>query len=473
MLQGFLSAPPLVRALVSFALSTLFLTSAAAQTATEPRREQLLNGLKILFIERPGDAQAVLRLRIHSGAAFDLAGKEGMIALLADSIFPDPSTREYVTGDLRGRLEVSTGYDSIDVHLSGRVEEFERLVELVRNAVLSNQLSEDVFTRLRDARLKTVRELGVSPETVADRAASARLYGAYPYGRLTTGTPESLGRIERGDLLLARERFLNPANATLVVVGSVEQRRALRALRQFLGGWRRGDQLIPATFRQPEPVDPRTLVVDLPGAPDVLVRVAARGLARADRDAAAALVLAELVRDRWLAAAPALKDRPVHVSHNAYSLGGTFQMGASVPPSSAAGALDSARKVLEALVKTQPNPTESESAKSAALAALNKQTERPERQADVWLDEQTYGGASSTTPALTRAVNSITPADVQRVAARLFSTQVATVAVGEAATLRSELARVGGVEVFDPSPSKETPKPPTPTPLKAPTTRRP
>ncbi|MDQ3919022.1 MAG: hypothetical protein M3348_11145, partial [Acidobacteriota bacterium] len=48
-----------------------------------------------------------------------------------------------------------------------------------------------------------------------------------------------------------------------------------------------------------------------------------------------------------------------------------------------------------------------------------------------------------------RAVASITPADVERVAARLFAhTPVASVAVGDAAQLRTELARVGGVEVF-------------------------
>ena len=461
------------RVVVSFAVSMLFLTSAVAQRIPEPRREQLLNGLRILLVERPGESQAVLRLRIHSGAAFDLAGKEGTIALLSDSPFPDPNTREYVTDDLQGRLEVTTGYDSIDVYLSGRAEEFERLVEIIRNAVLSNQLSDEVFNRLRDARSKTVRELGVSSETIADRAISARLYGTYPYGRLTMGTPESLARIERSDVLLARERFLNPANATLVITGGIEHRRALRAVRQFLGAWRRADQIVPATFRQPEAVDMRTLVVDVPGTPDAQIRLAARGLSRSDKDLAAALVLAELARARWLSTAPELKGKPVHVRHNAYSLGGTFQMGASVPPSVAAAALDSARRVIESLSKTQPNATELESAKSAVVAELSKQSERPEREADVWLDEQSYGGASSTLPSLMRALALVTSADVQRVAARLFSTQVATVAVGEAATLKSEMARIGAVELFDPNAPKETVKPSTPSPLKSPTVRRP
>lgn len=459
------------QSLAALALLTLSLSSVGAQSTAEPRREQLLNGLKILLVERTGEAQATLRLRVHSGAAFDLAGKEGTLALLGDALFSDPSTREYVTGDLQGRLEVSTGFDSIDVLLTGRAEEFERLVELLRNAVISTQLSPDVLTRLREARLKTVRELGVSPETMADRAILSRLFGSYPYGRPAAGSAESLAHITHSDLMLARERFLSPDNATLVVIGGVEQRRALRAIRQFLGAWRKSDRAVPATFRQPDAVDPRTLVVDLPGVPDAQLRIAARGVARSDRDAAAALVLAEVVRERWLTAAPELKGKAVSVVHSAHAFGGMFQMGASLPASSVARSLESARKVLETLVKSPPAPEELTNAKSAALAILNKQAERPERAADVWLDEQTYRSASATIPALATAVNSLTPADVQRVAVRLFGANVATVAVGDAASLRDELARVGGVELF--GAPKEAPKPQGPTPLKPPTTRRP
>ncbi len=105
----------------------------AAQSSVEPRREQVLNGLNVLMLYRPGEASVMLKLRIHSGAAFDLTGKEGMMNLLADALFPDQATREYVKEELGGRLEVVTDYDAINVTLSGRASEFERLLELLRN----------------------------------------------------------------------------------------------------------------------------------------------------------------------------------------------------------------------------------------------------------------------------------------------------------------------------------------------------
>src|SRR5882672_9715128 len=77
---------------------------ASAQSYGEPVREQLLNGLTVLFSQRAGDPNVLMKLRVHSGAAFDLAGKGGTMALLGDLLFSDPATREYVSDQLGGRL---------------------------------------------------------------------------------------------------------------------------------------------------------------------------------------------------------------------------------------------------------------------------------------------------------------------------------------------------------------------------------
>src|ERR1041385_311563 len=124
------------------ALVMLIATSpvVSAQT-TQPERDKLLNGLSIIFWQRPGDENVLLKLRIHSGAAFDLAGKTGTMALLADAMFPESNIREYVAEQLGGRLEVSTTYDSIDVTISGKSSELERMVDLLRNAILNVNLS--------------------------------------------------------------------------------------------------------------------------------------------------------------------------------------------------------------------------------------------------------------------------------------------------------------------------------------------
>ena len=108
------------------------------------------------------------------------------------------------------------------------------------------------------------------------------------------GTVETVAKIDRADLMYARERFLNADNATIVVIGGVEQTRLRRTLRQLLGPWQKGDRLVPATFRQPSAPDVRVLVVNQTGATKAEIRLAVRGLARSDRDATAASILAQI-----------------------------------------------------------------------------------------------------------------------------------------------------------------------------------
>ena len=444
---GFFKKALRVAILLAFALCVSSSLRPIAQTLPEPRREQLLNGLRVLLWHRPADANVYLKLRIHSGAAFDLAGKSGTMALLSDALFPDPETREYFVEELGGRVEVTSDYDGINVMLSGNASKFERIVELLSTALISTELTPPVIEKLRDARIKMVRELDVSPALAADRAIAARLFGDYPYGRPRTGSQETLARVEPSDLMQARERFLNPNNATLAIVGGVDEKRALRALKQLLGNWRKSESIVPATFRQPEAPDARPLIIDLPGTEAVEVRVAARGLARSDKDFAAAALLALAAHDLWQSQQPELAKTGFFVRHDAHQLPGMFIMGASVPLSEAANTLAKARAVLHTLVKSGVAPDLLERVRSDAIAELTKQLERSESLVDLWLDADTFQLASF--DERLRQLKSVTAADLIRTANRLFKdAPVVSVAAGNAARLKSDLERGGKVEVL-------------------------
>src|SRR5215216_3909111 len=119
-----------------------------AQAPAEPEREQLLNGLRLLFWLKPGSPDVIVKLRINSGAAFDLAGKSGQMALLGDLLFPDPATVDFFTDEMGGKLNVSVTYDSTTITMVGKVSEFEQIVEVLRNGLLATQLTPEVVTRM-------------------------------------------------------------------------------------------------------------------------------------------------------------------------------------------------------------------------------------------------------------------------------------------------------------------------------------
>lgn len=440
----------------------LLVQPALSQTAREPEHEQLLNGLRLLIWPQPGNPELIVKLRINSGAAFDLAGKSGEMALLGDLFFPDAATVDYFTDELGGKLDVHVNYDSMTITMVGKAAELEQVISVLRNALLSTQFAPEVVTRIRDARIKSLRDATVSPATVADRAIAVRLFGDFPYGRLAGGTPEDLARVERADLMLARDRFVNSNNATLAISGGVTKARAFRTVRQLLGPWRKAEKIVPTTFTQPKAPDPRTLIVNVPG-PTTEVRLAVRGLARSDADFHASEVMARLAQHRWQAMAPDLANRPVFVRSEAYVLPGLFVMGASVSYETAADALTNAKKVLESLVSTPATAAELDRAKAEVVNEAVVRATKPDALADPWLDAETYRLRTvQDQPALLR---SITAMDIQRVANRLFkNAAVASVMAGEAEPLKAALQGRVPYEVLGeiaaPAPSPQPPAKP-------------
>ena len=447
------------RCLFIFLLIFATFLAAPAQTFQSPDREQLLNGLNVFFWQRPGDADVLMKLRIHSGAAFDLAGKSGMMALLGDAFFPDPATFEYVTTELGGRLEVSTNYDAIEVTISGKAAQVERLVELLRNAIITLNLSPENVAKLREARIARLTKVPASPSQIADRAVALRLFGAFPYGQNADGTAETLAKVERADLMFAQERFLHSDNATLAVIGGVEKARLLRALRQLLGPWQKSDRSVAATFRQPGAPDDRILLINRTGMSNAEIRVAIRGVSRSDRDAAAASILAHIARDRWQAYVPELSS--VGVRNETHALPGMIVFSASVPPVAAAKAIAGAQDVMKTIAEKGVSAAELDRARNLLLAEMGKSLGELDSLATVWLNSETYK-----TPLTTNAANEIgrlSVADIQRVATRLFSNAAqAKLVVADADQLRTSLG--GKVEIRDDrQPEKTKADPQTPT----------
>ena len=429
--------------LCAFAGTILLSVALAAQplsaqtTAQQPESEQLLNGLRLLFWLKPGSPEVILKLRINSGAAFDLSGKSGQMALLGDMLFPDPATVEFFTDEMGGKLDVSVTYDSTTITMVGKAAELEQIVEVLRNALLATQLTPEVVTRMRDARIKLLRDTSIVPATVADRAIATRLYGDdFPYGRPAAGSPEDVARVDRADLMQARDRFLNSNNATLAVIGGVTKQRAMKTVRQLLGPWRKSEQIVPTTFRQPPAADTRTLIVNVPG-PNVEIRLAARGVSRSDTDFHATEILARIAQHRWQASAPELSKQPVFARNDAYVLPGAFVMGATVNELTAVDSLAKARKILDSLMSTPATAAELERAITEVINELSVNVAKPDALPDPWLDAGTY--RLSTPQDQIALLRAVTASQIQRVANRLFNKTIVSVVAGESAALKAAL----------------------------------
>ena len=287
---------------VKFTLSALILLTTAsfalAQKSAAPRQEKLLNGLKLLVWNEPAADKATVKLRIHSGAAFDTLNKEGTMAMLADVLFPNETVKEFFREDLGGSLSVDSNYDYIQINATGDSNQILAILETLAAAVTKPQIDKETTATIRAARLERIKELEKNPAYIADQAVAKRLFGNYPYGKSAEGTAESLVKIDFADLLLAKQRFLTADNATLAVSGNVKTDYVFKAARQLFGGWEKADKRVPATFAEPNAPDTKFYLIKTETNNASELRFAFRAAARRDKDFHATQILTAVLQNR-------------------------------------------------------------------------------------------------------------------------------------------------------------------------------
>ena len=373
-----------------------------------PRQEKLLNGLKLLMWSDPAATDVKVSIRVHGGSAFDPQGKEGVMQLLADSIFPTAASKGYFAEDLGGGIEIIANYDYIQINASARSSDFVDLLQAVAQAVSNPTIDKETTAELKRSLTEKLMVLEKDPAYVADQAAAKRLFGTFPYGRPQMGSADSIQRIDSTDLRFAKDRLLSADNATVTISGNFNSDLGFRAARRYFGAWLKSDKRVPSTFRQPDDPDAKLLEIVLDGAP-VRTTFALRGLSRNDPDHAASLVLENILSDRLqrISANAA-------VSHYARVLPGVLVI--NVPGVTAFPFSSLSDRISEG---------EFARARGQAAAIFAKRT-----LSDQWLDVDTY---RTTVAGDAQAMQNLTIADVQRVADRLAKNPIVSVVVRSAA----------------------------------------
>jgi zinc protease len=402
-------------------LTALLGPFALAQQA--PKQEKLLNGLKVLMFPSPSADRAEVRLRIHSGSAFDPQGREGVMKMLAETIFPSDAARSYFTEDLGGDLKIISNYDYIEIAASSRPEQLFAMLETLSNSVSDPTIDKETTDMVRASVLKNLEGAMKDASYVADEAIAERLLGTFPYGRPENGTPESLGQVDFADIRLAYERFFGADNATLAISGKFEPTGTYRAVRRYFGSWLKSDKRVPPTFRQPDAPPVAYKMVPSPENGRSEIRFAVRGFARSDADLPAGAVLAKIYQDRLRAKSPADRRDAVFVTHRANILPGTLVFAVkdirwdSVPVS---GGKFEASDMVKQVMSEKVTDVEFAAARAAVQSAYNATDN-----VTLWLDVDTYRLASIKSERAAFANVSI--ADVHRVAEKLKAAPMATV----------------------------------------------
>jgi zinc protease len=209
-----------------YALLLVF-CAAAVEAQTAPQiTEFYAGGIKV--IHKPVTANDVIavRLLLRGGSAVTNASNAGIENLMVQSL--TSGTQKY-SKDAFTALATSTGtqvsgtpgLDFTAISAQGVRQHFNEAWDLFTQAALQPTFPDDQVQQVRDQIVNDLKQHRDDPDSYLNDVADSLLYAGHPYAAEPEGTPETIAKLGRAELLQWHKQRMAKANLVLVVVGNV------------------------------------------------------------------------------------------------------------------------------------------------------------------------------------------------------------------------------------------------------------
>jgi zinc protease len=256
----------------------------------------LPNGLRVVVINRSAVPLVSVALYLRSGVEIDPPKLAGLTDLTAGLLDKGTTTRTApqiaeAADALGGSLGTGAGFDASSAAITVTTPRLGAALDLLADVVRNPTFAQEEIDRERKRMLDSLRLALSQPGSVAGLVAARAIYGDGAYGHSAGGTPASLPRIQRADIVKLHATYYRPDNAVLVFAGDIDLERAVQAATASFGDWKAPAAPLP---KAPAGVGKSrlasTVVVDLPGTGQAAVVAVHAGIARDAADFYAGLV---------------------------------------------------------------------------------------------------------------------------------------------------------------------------------------
>jgi len=207
-----------------------------------PSELVLPNGLRVVVARREGVPLVSAVLVALSGSEADPARLSGLASLTAGLL--TQGTRRHAAPQLAaaaealgGSLESGAGWGQSLVSITVTTPKLDAALGLVAEVAREPTFAADEIERLRTQTLDGLKVADANPGKLARLAAVRLAYGATAWGHPETGTPASLPRIGRGDLIAMHRATFRPDRSVLILAGDIDAATARALARSHFGNW--------------------------------------------------------------------------------------------------------------------------------------------------------------------------------------------------------------------------------------------
>ncbi|HEV2417227.1 MAG TPA: pitrilysin family protein [Terriglobia bacterium] len=245
-----------------------------------PVEQTLGNGMKVLVVQDHALPVITLKIAVLTGAAADPASLPGTAQFVASMLNEGTRSRsaqeiaEAIDG-MGGVFDSGADWDDSWASLSVLSNHAQQAFDLLSDMAINPAFRPAEVERVRRQTLSALDVLRRDPDYLADTLIERVIFNGTPYSHPKDGVRESVQRLSRDDLARFHDRYYQPSNAVLVVVGDVSTAQALDLAKSAFGGWKAGEPhpARPSSPAEP-PAAPRVVVIDDPNAVQTEIRIA-------------------------------------------------------------------------------------------------------------------------------------------------------------------------------------------------------
>ncbi len=239
----------------------------ATHTAT------LSNGMKVIVAERHDVPLIIFNLVLDEGRASDPANLPGVAGVEASSLLDGTVSMDALAlDDRRAALGMAIAAradeDYTGVFMSVLSTRLDPSLDLFADVLLHPAFRDADVARRKSLEVAAIRQIKNDPLGGALRVASVLAYGAdHPYGRLTTEA--SVAKITAEDLKRHHDQWVEPSNATMLIVGDTTLQAIVPKLEAHFGAWHSDDAANKSGVRDVPAIAPlanEVYLVNKPGA---------------------------------------------------------------------------------------------------------------------------------------------------------------------------------------------------------------
>ncbi|NNK27499.1 MAG: insulinase family protein [Flavobacteriaceae bacterium] len=250
----------------------------------------LANGMRVYGIEQTELPLVNFSMTIDGGHLLDSFDKVGVANLMTDIMMEGtanktPEELEEEIELLGASINMVTGRESITIRGNTLVRNFEKTMDLVEEILLEPRWDEEELGRIKTSTINRIKRSAANPNIVARNVYNKLIYGEdHPFAHPTSGTEESVESISMEDLKAFYDKNYSPSVSRFHIVGNINQKDALKALKDLESKWEAKDVEIP-TFEVSNDRDKSSLYfVDIPNAKQSVINIGYLGLKRTDSD---------------------------------------------------------------------------------------------------------------------------------------------------------------------------------------------